>query len=108
MASMPLLAVVSCTLFACVAAAAPAGAKNGACCLAPLPVPRDWLGSSRFAAGLVLPVLFLVSDDMRPSIGGHYALPEAHTPNLERLMDEGITFARAYIQYSYCSPSRNS
>jgi iduronate 2-sulfatase len=56
----------------------------------------------------VLPVLFLVSDDMRPSIGGHYALPEAHTPNLERLMDEGITFARAYIQYSYCSPSRNS
>jgi|EP01046_Picozoa_sp_COSAG06_P072616 hypothetical protein len=69
---------------------------------------RDWLGSSRFAAGLVLAVLFLVSDDMRPSIGGHYALPEAHTPNLERLMDEGITFARAYIQYSYCSPSRNS
>ena len=68
----------------------------------------DWLGSSRFAAGLVLAVLFLVSDDMRPSIGGHYALPEAHTPNLERLMDEGITFARAYIQYSYCSPSRNS
>ena len=59
-------------------------------------------------AGLVLAVLFLVSDDMRPSIGGHYALPEAHTPNLERLMDEGITFARAYIQYSYCSPSRNS
>lgn len=56
----------------------------------------------------MLAVLFLVSDDMRPSIGGHYALPEAHTPNLERLMDEGITFARAYIQYSYCSPSRNS
>ena len=23
-------------------------------------------------------------------------------------MDQGITFARAYIQYSYCSPSRNS
>ena len=70
--------------------------------------PVRLAGLIALRGGTRVAVLFLVSDDMRPSIGGHYALPEAHTPNLERLMDEGITFARAYIQYSYCSPSRNS
>ena len=48
---------------------------------------------------------------MRPSIGGHFAHPsppQADTPNLERLQQTGVTFVRAYIQYSYCSPSRNS
>ena len=52
-------------------------------------------------------VLFLVADDMRPSIGP-YGLKGSHTPNLDRIAREGTTFARAYIQQSYCAPSRNS
>ena len=32
----------------------------------------------------------------------------AHTPNLDRLAREGLTFTRAYCNYAFCSPSRNS
>lgn len=53
-------------------------------------------------------VLLLVSDDMRPSLGGAYGLNESYTPNLDRLGDTGLTFRRAYVNYAYCAPSRNS
>ena len=52
-------------------------------------------------------VLFIVSDDMRPSIGA-YGLKEAVTPHLDQLAKEGVMFTRAHIQFSYCAPSRNS
>ena len=56
-------------------------------------------------------VLFMVADDMRPSIGP-YASPENKpyysTPHLDTLARTGITFSRAYVQFSYCAPSRNS
>jgi arylsulfatase A-like enzyme len=52
-------------------------------------------------------VLFLVADDMRPSISP-YGFNYSHTPNMQRIADEGIAFSRAYIQQSYCAPSRNS
>lgn len=50
-------------------------------------------------------VLFLVADDMRPSLGPYAADPSAtpfFTPNINGLSDGGITFTRAYIQFSYC------
>ena len=50
-------------------------------------------------------------DDMRPSVGP-YAIPGQpspySTPTLDKIAAEGITFTRAYIQFSYCAPSRNS
>ena len=52
-------------------------------------------------------VLFIISDDMRPSIGA-YGLPQAVSPNLDKLARDGILFTRAHIQFSYCAPSRNS
>ena len=52
-------------------------------------------------------VLFIISDDMRPSIGA-YGLKEAVTPHLDQLAKEGVMFTRAHIQFSYCAPSRNS
>eukprot|EP00040_Diaphanoeca_grandis_P004694 m.29786 g.29786 ORF g.29786 m.29786 type:complete len:674 (-) comp16159_c0_seq1:187-2208(-) len=56
-------------------------------------------------------VLFLISDDMRPDMGP-YARPGTEwkysTPNFDKLAKTGITFTRAYIQFSYCAPSRNS
>ena len=52
-------------------------------------------------------VLFLVVDDLRPSIGA-YNFSLARTPNIDALASSGLLFERAYVQYAYCSPSRNS
>jgi len=52
-------------------------------------------------------VLFIAVDDMRPSINA-YNFSLAHTPNLDRLAATGTTFTRAYVQYAFCAPSRNS
>ena len=56
-------------------------------------------------------VLFIVADDMRPSMGP-YAIKDQKspyfTPALDNLAATGIVFTRAYIQFSYCAPSRNS
>ena len=49
--------------------------------------------------------------DMRPSINP-YAIegeePRFTTPALDELARTGTLFTRAYIQISYCAPSRNS
>eukprot|EP00051_Salpingoeca_urceolata_P007397 m.97450 g.97450 ORF g.97450 m.97450 type:complete len:530 (-) comp15222_c0_seq5:52-1641(-) len=52
-------------------------------------------------------VLYIVVDDLRPNIGA-YGHSFMHTPNIDQLAAEGLTFNRAYVQYSYCAPSRNS
>jgi hypothetical protein len=56
-------------------------------------------------------VLFLAVDDMRPSLGAYnFTLPgrPSHSPNIDKLAATGTLFTRAYVQYAYCSPSRNS
>lgn len=56
-------------------------------------------------------VLFIAVDDMRPSLGAYnFTLPgqPTHSPNLDKLASEGTVFTHAYVQYAYCSPSRNS
>ena len=52
-------------------------------------------------------VLFIVVDDLRPTLGC-YGDPDAITPNIDRLAAEGLTFTRAYCQQAVCSPSRTS
>lgn len=52
-------------------------------------------------------VLFVVVDDLRPTLGC-YGDPDARTPNIDRLAEEGLTFTRAYCQQAVCSPSRTS
>ena len=52
-------------------------------------------------------VLFIAVDDMRPDIGA-FNFSLAHTPNLDRLGATGTIFKRAYVQYAFCAPSRNS
>jgi arylsulfatase A-like enzyme len=47
-------------------------------------------------------------DDMRPMMHDAYNFSLAHTPHLDHFSHEGLTFTRAYVQYAYCSPSRNS
>ncbi|MCY3552426.1 MAG: sulfatase-like hydrolase/transferase [Candidatus Poribacteria bacterium] len=52
-------------------------------------------------------VLFIIVDDLRPMLGC-YGHPEMHTPNIDRIAEQGTVFNRAYCQYPLCSPSRTS
>lgn len=53
-------------------------------------------------------VLFIISDDLTTTALGVYGNELAHTPNIDRLANEGIVFNRAYSQYPVCGPSRAS
>ena len=52
-------------------------------------------------------VLLIISDDLNTRIGPYIDIDD-HTPNLDRLADEGIRFTRTYCQYPLCGPSRAS
>ncbi|MBK1877684.1 sulfatase [Pelagicoccus mobilis] len=56
-----------------------------------------------FATAKPLNMLFIVSDDLSVN-----ALAEAATPHIDRLVQESMTFTKAYCQYPACAPSRNS
>ncbi|GAB5521959.1 MAG: sulfatase [Rhodothermales bacterium] len=54
-------------------------------------------------------ILFVVSDDLNTHIGPYVDTSlHLHTPNLDRLASEGVSFMRAYAQYPVCGPSRAS
>lgn len=55
-----------------------------------------------------LNVMLIVSDDLRPDLGGMYGQSQVWTPNLEALMDRSVSFSYAYCQYALCAPSRTS
>ena len=53
-------------------------------------------------------VLFIICDDLNDMVenmGGH---PKAITPNINRLMDRGVSFMNAHCNSPLCSPSRAS
>ena len=52
-------------------------------------------------------VLFLIADDLNTALSG-YGHPQCRTPHLDRLAKRGVSFTRAYAQYSVCGPSRAS
>jgi hypothetical protein len=55
-------------------------------------------------------ILFLAVDDMRPSLGAYnFTLPgqPSHSPNIDKLAASGTLFTHAFVQYAFCSPSRN-
>jgi len=55
-----------------------------------------------------LNVLWLMADDMKPIMGGHYKDALARTPNLDKLQRTGVTFTNAHNQAAQCTPSRAS
>ena len=52
-------------------------------------------------------VLFIAVDDLRPLLGC-YGHSEMHTPNIDRLAEQGTLFNHAYCQFPVCNPSRVS
>lgn len=53
-------------------------------------------------------VLLIVSDDLKASVLGCYGDKVCHTPNIDRLAEEGVVFERTYCQGVVCGPSRTS
>ncbi len=52
-------------------------------------------------------VLFISIDDLRTSLGV-YEDPIVHSPHIDKLASEGITFREAFCQSAVCAPSRAS
>jgi arylsulfatase A-like enzyme len=53
-------------------------------------------------------LIFLLTDDQRDNTLGIMGHPFVHTPNLDRLVQEGVRFSNTYIAEPTCSPSRVS
>ena len=52
-------------------------------------------------------LLFIIVDDLRAQLGGPFE-QSTQTPHLNALAARGVSFTRAYVQVSLCSPSRTS
>jgi len=52
-------------------------------------------------------ILFIISDDLRPTIGA-YGDTDAITPHLDAFAKEGTLFQKAYANFPVCGPSRAS
>jgi len=53
-------------------------------------------------------ILFVMADQLRWDHLSCYGHPHLHTPNIDRLADQGVRFDRAYVQSPVCGPSRAS
>ncbi|MEQ9440674.1 MAG: sulfatase [Cyclobacteriaceae bacterium] len=56
---------------------------------------------------LPMNVLFIAVDDLRPELNC-YGNEYIHSPNIDRLAQQGVLFEQAYCQQAVCSPSRTS
>jgi iduronate 2-sulfatase len=52
-------------------------------------------------------VLFIAVDDLKPLLA-NYGDPIVHSPNFEKLAEQGVTFTNAHCQQAVCGPSRAS
>ncbi len=63
------------------------------------------------ATGMSKPnILLILADDLRPDCVGALGNPHIHTPNLDRLVKQGVTFNNCFVmgsnQTAVCTPSR--
>jgi iduronate 2-sulfatase len=67
----------------------------------------SFAGRSTQAAQPKLNVLYIISDDLRDTVGC-YGNTAVKTPNIDALARRGVRFNHAYAQYPVCNPSRTS
>lgn len=53
-------------------------------------------------------ILFIIADDLNDTVAGLGGYPSAKTPNIDRLVKQGVSFTNAHSNYPLCSPSRAS
>ncbi len=53
-------------------------------------------------------IILIIADDMAWDDSSPYGHETLRTPNLQRMADEGLTFEKAFVTISSCSPSRAS
>ena len=95
------------SLFAAGAAASPLASPQEI--QAPQPAAHSFPQSARETAGGRMPnVLWICADQQRFDTIGGFNNPHIRTPNLQKLMDESVTFTHAFVQNPVCSPSRAS
>ena len=71
-------------------------------------VELPWYSNTAFPVNTTaMNVLFIAVDDLRPNLGA-YGHDFMKTPRMDELAYSGTLFQRAYVQYSFCAPSRNS
>jgi uncharacterized sulfatase len=65
------------------------------------------LGATAFAENPAPPnILFIYTDDQADWALGDGGHPLAHTPNMDRLIDEGLRLPNSFVTTPVCSPSR--
>ena len=53
-------------------------------------------------------ILLIITDQQRFDSLGCYGFEAAHTPNLDRLANQGLLFEHCYVNNPICTPSRAS
>ncbi|MCP4398173.1 MAG: sulfatase-like hydrolase/transferase [bacterium] len=53
-------------------------------------------------------VVLIICDDLNDSVEGFGGHPQAITPNMDRLAQQGVRFLNAYANAPICAPSRAS
>ncbi len=51
-------------------------------------------------------IIFIMTDDHARQAVSAYGSYRNHTPNIDRLADEGMLFENSYVSNSICAPSR--
>lgn len=71
--------------------------------------PHSWPEAARETGGGRMPnVLWICADQQRFDTIAGLNNSSIHTPNLQKLMGESVTFTHAFVQNPVCSPSRAS
>ena len=50
-------------------------------------------------------ILFIMFDQLRFDYLSVYGHPHLHTPNMDRIADQGVRFTRCYVQSPICGSS---
>ncbi len=53
-------------------------------------------------------ILFIYTDDQAPTAGNAFGTPELKTPNIDRLVREGVHLTNSFVTTPVCSPARAS